>query len=180
LTQLTIFVDGASKGNPGHAGIGVRIESNGDLLKEYCGYIGQATNNTAGYRALLKGLEIARELEANRVSVISDSELVVRQMNGEYRVKNASLLPLYQDAQKRSKHFDAFQIRHVPRSKNKDADRLANQGIENQESSKQQADHIHLLSAYRIIYKRAGWPHPLWMRKVRAPQGRMLGNAQAG
>ena len=99
MTQLTIFLDGASKSNPDHAGIGVRIESNGDLLKEYCADIGRA-NNTAKNRALLKGLEIAGELEANRVSVISDSELVVRQMNGEYRVKNASLLPLYQDVQK--------------------------------------------------------------------------------
>ncbi len=129
MTELTLFVDGASKGNPGHSGIGVRVESNGELLKEYCAYIGQTTNNTAEYRALLKGLEIASEFQADRVSVISDSELVVRQMNGQYRVKNASLLPLYQDAQNRTKHFDAFQIQHVPRSENKHADRLANQGI---------------------------------------------------
>lgn len=138
MTAITLFVDGASKGNPGPAGIGVRVESNGELLKEHCAYIGRATNNTAEYQALLKGLEIARELKAGQVSVISDSELVVRQMNGEYRVKNAALLPLFQDAQKRSKYFDAFQIRHVPRSENKHADRLANQGIEQKAESRKQ------------------------------------------
>ena len=134
MRALTLFVDGASKGNPGHAGIGIRIESDGQLLKEYCEYIGQATNNAAEYHALLKGLELASELDATQVQVISDSELVVRQMNGQYKVKNEALLPLYQKAKLCSSKFQSFKITHVPRAQNKEADRLANLGIsQNQE-----------------------------------------------
>jgi ribonuclease HI len=129
LIALTVFVDGASKGNPGHAGIGIRIEAEEKLLVEHCEYIGQATNNIAEYQALLKGLEIANQLNADQVKIISDSELVVRQMNGEYKVKNQTLLPLYQKAQTHSRQFDTFKIVHVPRTKNKEADRLANLGI---------------------------------------------------
>lgn len=129
MIGLTIFVDGASKGNPGHAGIGIRIESEQELIKEHCEYIGQATNNIAEYQALLKGLELASELNANQVKIVSDSELVVRQMNGQYKVKNQTLLPLYQEAQTHSRKFELFQIEHVPRTQNKDADRLANLGI---------------------------------------------------
>ncbi|MCZ6636483.1 MAG: ribonuclease HI family protein [bacterium] len=129
--EVTLHVDGASKGNPGHAGIGVLAESDGVTLTEFSDYIGQTTNNTAEYRALIKGLEIAQSLGAEAVSVISDSELIVKQINGSYRVKNASLRPLYQEARQRSDTFKSFQIRHVPRSENKQADRLANEGILN-------------------------------------------------
>lgn len=135
MTALTVFVDGASKGNPGHAGIGIRIESEEKLLKEHCEYIGQATNNIAEYQALLKGLEIADQLNADQVKVISDSELVVRQMNGQYKVKNQTLLPLYQKAQVHSQNFSDFQIVHVPRAKNKEADRLANLGIDQKDQN---------------------------------------------
>ncbi|MYB55841.1 MAG: ribonuclease HI family protein [Gemmatimonadetes bacterium] len=129
MTELTLFIDGASRGNPGHAGIGIRIEADGDCIAEHCEYIGCATNNVAEYRALIKGLEIAAEFKANRVTVFSDSELVVRQMNGTYKVKSGGLLPLYQTAQTQSRIFDGFQIKHVRREQNKEADRLANQGI---------------------------------------------------
>jgi ribonuclease HI len=129
LTALTLNIDGASKGNPGHASIGICISSNGEIIKKYSAYIGQATNNAAEYQALLKGLELAAELGATSVDVMSDSELVVRQMNGTYQVKNETLFPLYEEAQKRAKTFFNFAICHVPRSKNKEADRLANQGI---------------------------------------------------
>ena len=129
MTELTLFIDGASKGNPGHAGIGIRIEADGEVLKEYCEYIGCTTNNVAEYRALIKGLEIAAQFKANRVTVFSDSELVVRQMNGTYKVKSEGLLPLYQTAQMQSRTFDGFQIQHVRREQNKEADQLANQGI---------------------------------------------------
>ncbi len=135
MTELTLFIDGASRGNPGHAGIGIRIEADGEVLKEYCEYIGCTTNNVAEYSALIKGLEIAAEFKANRVTVFSDSELVVRQMNGTYKVKSEGLLPLYQTAQMQSSTFDCFQIQHVRREQNKEADRLANQGIATKDSA---------------------------------------------
>ena len=135
MTELTLFIDGASRGNPGHAGIGIRIEADGEVLKEYCEYIGCTTNNVAEYRALIKGLEIAAQFKANRVTVFSDSELVVRQMNGTYKVKSGGLLTLYQIAQMQSRNFDGFQIQHVRREQNREADRLANQGIATKDSA---------------------------------------------
>ena len=135
MTELTLFIDGASRGNPGHAGIGIRIEADGELFAEHCEYIGCTTNNVAEYRALIKGLEIAAQFKANRVTVFSDSELVVRQMNGTYKVKSGGLLPLYQTAQMQSRTFDGFQIRHVRREQNREADRLANQGIATKDSA---------------------------------------------
>jgi len=126
---VTLYIDGASKGNPGHAGIGVRIETGGEVLQEFGGYIGRATNNAAEYRALLRGLQMARDLSAECVSVRSDSELVVKQMNGSYRVKNAALLPLYREARALCRAFQSFDIKHIPRSANVEADRLANKGI---------------------------------------------------
>ena len=135
MTKLTLFIDGASRGNPGHAGIGIRIEADGEVLTEHCEYIGCTTNNVAEYRALIKGLEIAARFKANRVTVFSDSELVVRQMNGTYKVKSGGLLPLYQTAQMQSRTFDGFQIKHVRREKNKEADRLANRGIAEKDSA---------------------------------------------
>ena len=135
MTELTLFIDGASRGNPGHAGIGIRIEAGGEILTEHCEYIGCTTNNVAEYRALIKGLEIAAQFKANRVIVFSDSELVVRQMNGRYKVKSGGLLPLYQTARMQSRAFDGFQIRHVRREQNREADRLANQGIATKDSA---------------------------------------------
>ncbi|MDE2797869.1 MAG: ribonuclease HI family protein [Gemmatimonadota bacterium] len=135
MTELTLFIDGASRGNPGHAGIGIRIEAGGELLTEHCEYIGCTTNNVAEYRALIKGLEIAAQFKANRVIVFSDSELVVRQMNGTYKVKSGGLLPLYQTARMQSRIFDGFQIKHVRREQNREADRLANQGIATKDSA---------------------------------------------
>ena len=127
--EVTLYIDGASSGNPGPSGIGVRVEKAGELLQEFSDYIGRATNNTAEYRALIQGLQMAKEMGIASVSVISDSELVVKQVNGLYRVKNAALLPLYQQALKLAGRFTPFQIRHVPRSLNREADRLANEGI---------------------------------------------------
>lgn len=130
LQEVTLYVDGAAKGNPGPAGIGVRIEADGEVLTEHAGYIGNATNNVAEYHALIKGLQMARQLSAARVQVVSDSELMVRQMTGAYRVKNAGLLPLYREARRLADGFDAFRIRHVLRGRNGEADRLANEGIQ--------------------------------------------------
>ena len=126
---VTLYVDGAAKGNPGPAGIGVLVETDGVVIQETSDYIGKATNNTAEYRALIRGLQMASELGAVAVSVVSDSELMVRQLTGVYRVKTASLVPLYNQARELSSAFDRFDIRHVRREENKDADRLANEGI---------------------------------------------------
>lgn len=127
--MTTLHVDGASKGNPGHAGIGVVLSQGEQTLLEYCDYIGQTTNNMAEYNALIKGLELAHENKIDSIAVISDSELIVRQMNGQYKVKNETLRPLYLKAQACARKFRQFSLRHVPRSENKDADRLANEGI---------------------------------------------------
>lgn len=137
MNDLILFIDGASQGNPGHAGIGIRIERDGELVTEHCEYIGQATNNAAEYRALIKGLELAATLRANRVTVFSDSELVVRQMNGHYKVKSNALLPLYQTAQMQSNTFDTFQISHVRRDQNNKADQLAKRGIKGRQKQPQ-------------------------------------------
>lgn len=137
MNDLILFIDGASKGNPGHAGIGIRIERDGELVTEHCEYIGQATNNAAEYRALIKGLELAAKLRANRVTVFSDSELVVRQMNGHYKVKSNALLPLYQTAQMQSNTFDTFQISHVRRDQNNKADQLAKRGTKGRQKQPQ-------------------------------------------
>ena len=150
--DITLYVDGASRGNPGQAGIGVRIEANGQVLKELGEYIGKATNNTAEYRALIRGLQAARELGATGAEVNSDSELIVNQVNGSYRVKKASLLPLYLEVRKLAEGFSPFRIRHVPRAENRQADRLANEGIEKGSASIRIAD--------SCVDKQAGWPHP--------------------
>ncbi len=126
---LTLYVDGAAKGNPGPAGIGVRVELKGVVLSEHSEFIGEATNNVAEYKALIYGLEIVRRLRVTRVNAVSDSELMVRQLNGEYKVKNSKLLPLYEFVVDIAGSMDGFTIRHVSRSENQHADRLANKGI---------------------------------------------------
>ena len=126
---ITLYVDGAAKGNPGPAGIGVRVECEGEVIEEYSGFLGNATNNVAEYKALIKGLEIVRKLGKTRVNAISDSELIVRQMNGRYRVKSAALAPLHKNAREIAGSFDLFRICHVLRTENQHADRLANLGI---------------------------------------------------
>lgn len=130
-----LYVDGAAKGNPGPAGIGIQIRKDDDVLHEACDYIGKTTNNAAEYQALIRGLQLVRQFGAEGVNVISDSELVVNHMNGRYRVKSESLRPLYLEAARLSKEFDRFHISHVDRSQNKDADRLANEGIRNHVAS---------------------------------------------
>jgi ribonuclease HI len=119
-------VDGCSIGNPGDAGIGAVLSApTGDVLWELGDYIGTATNNVAEYRALLRGLEEALSLGITAISVFSDSELLVKQLGGEYRVKAPHLKPLYFEALKLLARFESRQVRHVPRERNKRADRLA-------------------------------------------------------
>src|SRR3989339_872584 len=108
MTTAQIFTDRAARGNPGPAGIGIVIRNNERVLLEVFDYIGTATNNVAEYSALLRGLEEALDMEIDHVEVFADSELVVKQVKGEYRVKNEGLLPLYQQLMpliKKFKHF---------------------------------------------------------------------------
>ena len=128
--SVTIHIDGGSRGNPGPAAAGVVIQADdGAVLYEGGLYLGRATNNVAEYRGLLAGLKAAAELQASRVRVLSDSELLVRQMNGSYRVKNEGLLPLFEEAQELAAKFEHCTFQHVPREQNKEADHLVNQAI---------------------------------------------------
>lgn len=129
---LIANTDGASRGNPGESGIGVVLrDGRGRVVYEGCGYIGKATNNVAEYQALLHCLRKAREARCTRLVVHSDSELMVKQLRGEYRVRDAQLRKFHDEAKRliREAGF-AFEIVHVERSQNKDADLLANTGIE--------------------------------------------------
>jgi len=131
--EVTIYTDGASRGNPGHAGIGaVILGANGSCLMELSEWIGIATNNEAEYIALIKALEAAKGLGVRKVSVRADSELVVLQMIGTYAVKSPRLRPLFMKAQRLKREFDEFDINHIEREENAHADMLANLGIDSE------------------------------------------------
>lgn len=128
--RLTIYIDGASRGNPGPAGVGVIIyDEKKRLVDEICEYIGEMTNNVAEYQALLTALERAKNLAAQRLTIYSDCELLVRQMAGDYRVKDKTLKNFYQKARENLKNFRKVDIRYIARERNKRADSLANKGI---------------------------------------------------
>ncbi len=125
-----MFVDGASRGNPGPAAIGVTIkDERGKLITFISRRIGRATNNQAEYRAIIAALEHAITLGANQVEIHSDSELVVRQINGEYRVKKTTLKPLYQQVKQLQGSLEDFTITHILRQQNIEADKLANKAL---------------------------------------------------
>jgi ribonuclease HI len=127
----SLYCDGASRGNPGQAGAGaVLMDAGGDIRGQYGEYLGQTTNNVAEYQALILGLKKARKLGVKKIRVFADSELLVRQIKGQYRVKAPHLLPLYEVAQQALKAFETHAISHVPREMNQLADRLANSAID--------------------------------------------------
>ncbi len=129
--SATLWSDGAARGNPGPAGAGALLRgSDGKVLAELKRYLGETTNNVAEYEAVLMGLEHALELGVRRIEVRADSQLVIRQLAGEYRVKNAGLKPLFARARALLDRFDAARLTHVRREENSDADRLANAGID--------------------------------------------------
>jgi ribonuclease HI len=131
--KAIVRTDGASRGNPGPAAIGVVVETpQGQVLRELSERIGEATNNVAEYRALLRGLEVAAELGATRVEIRVDSELVARQLRGQYRVRSPQLRPLYEEARRRLESFREAVIRTVRREENARADELANQALDAQ------------------------------------------------
>lgn len=128
---ITLRTDGASRGNPGPAGVGVVIEADDSSGRiELSEYIGRTTNNVAEYRALILALGEAEKLAPSALTVLSDSELLVRQLNGQYRVRSAQLLPLYLEVIRRLRRFPATRILHVGRGENGDADLLANRAID--------------------------------------------------
>jgi len=131
MSRLTVNVDGGARGNPGPAAIGVVVrEGDGGVLQEVGETIGEATNNVAEYKALLRGIELARTLGATELELRGDSELVVRQVEGRYKVKNAGMKPLYQEVMKALREVDSWSIRHVRREQNAEADRLVNEALD--------------------------------------------------
>lgn len=131
VRTLVVHTDGASRGNPGPASIGVVIaEPNGRVLRELGEAIPRATNNVAEYTAVIRALEQARAMGAGRVQCLMDSQLVVRQLNGSYKVKHADMLPLYRRVLELVQQFDEVTFAHVPREMNTEADRLANAALD--------------------------------------------------
>ena len=129
--KIVVHVDGGARGNPGPAAAAAVIESSdGQLLGEHAQLLGRTTNNVAEYRALLLGLERARELGASEVEVVGDSELIAKQVLGEYKVKNQALRPLHRAATSALRGFDRWSIRTVPRAQNADADALVNSALD--------------------------------------------------
>lgn len=129
---VQIFTDGAARGNPGPAGIGIVIRNEKEVLLEVSDYIGKTTNNIAEYMALIRGLEEALDMGQRHIEVFADSELLVKQIKGEYKVKNEGLAPLFYNVRSLIKKFKQFSITHVPREENEHADVLSNKGIDDQ------------------------------------------------
>jgi len=132
---LELHIDGASRGNPGEAGFGIHAREGERTVAELFGYLGRATNNVAEYRALLGALEFALQRGATRVDVFSDSELVVKQVNGQYRVKHPDMIPLHREARALLARFEQARVRHVRRESNREADALANRAVDERASN---------------------------------------------
>lgn len=127
MDRLTVNVDGGARGNPGPAAIGVIVrDASGEVLEERGERIGKATNNVAEYKALLLGIELATALGARELDLVGDSELVVRQVEGRYKVKDATLRELHAEVERALAGLDGWSIRHVRREHNAEADRLVN------------------------------------------------------
>jgi ribonuclease HI len=129
--KVVVHVDGGARGNPGPAAAGAVVSTpDGDVLDEASELLGSVTNNVAEYRGLLLGLERARQLGASEVEVVNDSELIAKQVSGEYKVKHADMKPLHAAARAALDEFDAWTIRSVPRAQNAAADALVNQALD--------------------------------------------------
>lgn len=129
--KLVVHVDGGARGNPGPAAIGVVVsDADGGVVEQLGEPIGETTNNVAEYRALLRGLERARALGADEVELVGDSELVAKQINGQYKVKHAGLRPLHAEALRALGDFTRWRVRTVPRAQNAGADALVNAALD--------------------------------------------------
>lgn len=139
--KLEAWIDGGARGNPGPAGYGVIItDSRGRRLRERWGYLGRATNNVAEYRGLIAALESALELGAQELTVHTDSELVQRQVTGRYKIRQPHLKELAARVQELAARFARFEIEHVGRSENADADALANRAMDTRESGEREVE----------------------------------------
>jgi ribonuclease HI len=135
--DIIVNIDGGARGNPGPAAYGVVVRSaQGAVLAELAQYLGIQTNNVAEYSGLLAALDYAVRENHGSLKVLSDSELLVRQMLGEYRVKNPALKELYDRAQALARKLDRFSIEHVRREQNRDADRLVNEALDNRQGGR--------------------------------------------
>ncbi|HEU4823389.1 MAG TPA: ribonuclease HI family protein [Nitrososphaeraceae archaeon] len=128
--MLTINIDGASRGNPGLSGIGVVISKDGEKIAEYREFVGNTTNNLAEYLALKKALNIASTLNDKDITILSDSELIVKQRNRSYKVRSKQLKIIFREVNNLEKYFKSVSYRHVPREDNRAADLLANRAID--------------------------------------------------
>ena len=129
--RAVVSCDGAARGNPGPAGIGALVtDADGAVLAEVADGIGVATNNVAEYRAAIAGLERARDLGVTEILLRSDSRLLIEQLAGRFRVKNPTLQRLHHEARQLLTGFRSARLKHVPREQNKEADRLANRGVD--------------------------------------------------
>lgn len=134
-----LYTDGGARGNPGPAGIGVLLEDPlGAVVAERARGIGWTTNNAAEYLGLIEGLRTALANRATILEVLMDSKLVVEQMNGNFKVRNPGLKPLHAEAQRLAREFDRISFRSIPREQNQRADRLSNDGMDEQERSNPQ------------------------------------------
>lgn len=130
MSGIVLRTDGGSRGNPGPAGVGFVIEQDGEIICRGGRFIGVETNNVAEYQALIWGLENVAAMGHSSVTVFADSELLVKQINGQYRVKNEGLKPLFADALKLLRAFSGFKVVHVRRENNAEADEMANQAMD--------------------------------------------------
>ena len=131
MKKITIYTDGGARGNPGPAGIGVQVlDEKNEVLGELPEYIGEATNNVAEYTALIKGMERLLELKIREVKVFSDSQLVIKQLNGEYHVKDRKLRELFKKVKELEAYFSNISYYHIPRERNSRADSLANMALD--------------------------------------------------
>lgn len=129
--KLTINVDGGARGNPGPAAIGIVIrDSNGEVIGDLGESIGEATNNVAEYKALIRGIQMAIELGGDELDIRGDSELVVKQMLGQYKVKHPDMKPLHAEANEALAGISGWSITHVRREQNSEADALVNQALD--------------------------------------------------
>lgn len=129
--RMKLWADGASRGNPGPSGAGAVVKlASGETIGEVAEYLGTGTNNRAEYTAVILGLQRALELGGREVDVYMDSQLVVRQMEGVYKVRNAQLRPLYEQAGALARRFVKCRFHHIPREQNSEADALANEGVD--------------------------------------------------
>ena len=129
--EIIIYTDGASRGNPGPSSMGITVQSfRGEIIYEYAEYLGNGTNNFAEYRAVLKALELAAAHSKGSITLRSDSQLLIRQLEGEYRVKSKGLKPLYLECKKISEDLPHIQFEHIRRELNQRADELANLALD--------------------------------------------------